>query len=177
MFVSRPGSVSSPRNLDRLLRDSYDNHKTMRQAEIDRRTKDNVPLDGLEPLPEYDAEPDLESVYVRLRHLSAEEFQALYSGIQAGPDTTPEERRMHALSQVEAVRALVARVVVEVKGLVTEEAGGEVGLVLVAGDDGMPKEQVALLEDNGLLWVLFSVSRDFQRLSGAEKKAYGSPRP
>lgn len=178
MFVSRPGSLSTYRNLDLLLRASYDDHRAARSAEIARRTKDRIPLDGLEPLPEYDAEPDLASIHVRLRHLSAEEFRDLMNGIHASPDDTPEGKRLHAQSQIREIRQLVARVVGEVKGLTTHnDDGEEVELVLVAGDRTMPEEQLDLLHENGLLFVLFSVARDFQRLTSAEKKVCGLPRP
>jgi hypothetical protein len=122
---------------------------------------------ALAPLPASAGEERFPGILVRLRAMRVGELTDLLGAVRSAMDAGGDR------AVLEAMRAFVAVAVGAVSGLESDE-----GPIVVEADGGsLPADALDVLEaalpGGGLLVSLFRASRDYQGLSGDEKKAFG----
>ncbi len=128
-----------------------------------------VQADDLSP---YVSDPEAASLELQIRSLSKEEHDDRMNVIRA------VAAKGEGLSEelLEHVTAYVGVTVVRARGLEDEEGPFEIGLHGVI-DDRLSKEDLEALRLTKRFLPIFYVARDFQSLTGAEKKAFGRRAP
>lgn len=210
MYVLRPGAISSPRNLDEMLRQRHEAEREAIAKERERRERDGIPLsddepwtlralralDGIndamadgresiedarkalvalqgalsEPLAdpgEYEADPEAETLSVRLRSLSHQQVADLLEQVQRAAKSEQPGEFQRAIEEFVALGVHSVEGFEDDAGLVVVEASGE----------RLPEEALEVIRMSGRLLGLYVVARDFQGLTGAEKKAFGQRQP
>lgn len=173
MFAIRPGRVSRSLCLDDVLRQRWDEMRQANRAEIEKRTKLGVPLDDLEELDAYEGTPEHKGVFVTLRAVSRSLVMETDIRIKEISDAVASKKeaseKLRAdLDTFGAMRFFVSKSVASVSGFYDDDGAFEIG-----GNPELSDDDVEFLDQNGLLFALFSVAKAYQYLSGDEKKRFG----
>lgn len=178
MWVLMPGARSAPRNLNAMLREYRDalNEDVARARE--QAEAAGAPLEGLDPLPPFEPDPELEGLEVVFRHVSRRDFlqvaALLEEAGQAAAGETLQEQVERLLSHTHTVERFLSLAIAEVRGVV-DEAGPVT--IAAEGDAPLGEHELEVLQAAGLTTPLFSVAKRFQMLTGEKKRLFGLPRP
>ena len=173
MWCLVPGERSSPRNLDRMLREYRDEIAAQIETLRARAEDAGAPVDGLDPLLPYEDDDDLASVEVVFRAVARREYLALINRLDELAKSSADESEKLLVND-ELERSFVARAVAEVRGL-----AGDAGPVVVeaAGDLPLDDESLEVLHAAGVLPQLFTAAKRFQLLTGKKKRLCGLSPP
>ena len=180
MFAYRPGQEGPLRCLDTMLRERWEEMQEANRAEIKRRKKGGVPLDdGDGPITAsdtYDAEKDFEKIFVSIRAVSRRDIMETDIRIREIAEDTENKTEAMArlrsdLDTFDCMRGFVRRSIARVVGLEDDDGPYELR------GDPLSEEQVEFLDQCGLLFPLFAVSKSYQYLTGTQKKSYGLREP
>ena len=181
MFAIRPGRVGPPRCLDTMLRERWDDIRKSNNEEVERRKKAGIPLDDgdgpLEMLDEYEGNEDYKKIFVSIRSVSRSAIMET--------DIRIKEIADHVKSQGEAAARLRAdletfKAMKDFCRISLASVGGFVdddGDYVIEGSPELTEEQVEFLDENGMLFALFSVAKAYQYLTSEKKRRYGLQAP
>ena len=177
MFAIRPGRVSRPYCLDDLLRQRWQDMQKSNNEEIEKRTRLGVPLDGLEPMEDYEGNEDHKGIFVSLRSVSRSvvmESEIRVKEIAESVESKEKaiEKMRADLETFDAMKEFIGKAVAKVDGFHDEN-----GPFSIEAAPELTRDDLEFIDQNGLLFPLYSVAKAYQWLTGEEKKRFGQPQP
>jgi hypothetical protein len=202
VYFLRPGGLSSPRNLDDMLRSIHEADREARRKDREQREEHGVPLSDDEPwqdraggllaaLSDAVGASDLPAAKSLAARLTGSLVQPLDDPGDYEEDTQARTitfpiRALKAQAHVDALLAIRAKVEAKdwqgmgeaISGYVRDAVPyvdgfeDEDGPFRIGGDS-LSDDDLEALSASGYLQSIFVCARDFQGLDGDEKKAFG----
>lgn len=161
------------RSLGKILRQIHEQNKTERDAELAKRSETDAELVDeatgrpLQPIGDYDGDPELDKLSVRIRLLPKAHFMRWLEESADGETMSATLERM---------RTLVRMAVPHVAGFVDEN--GEAFAMGSPDADGLlDAAELDALDGAGLIPPLFQAARYLQLLPGNDARRCGLPAP